>query len=393
MLKILKGEKAFKEEMEELEEPLSPESSPDPTSEEIPAEKPSTEEEPIMDTPPIEEDPPGIDPKDSFYPENENYDYAPDVLLTGNPNDGIIYPAGSESPLPTKEIVPEGDLGLEEKTMKETRKETQALDTDKVLTYKEAIAIVKENIAKSKAALVAARKIKEDLAMEDETAAAEDMIEDEMPAVGDEMIDDEMGVEEEITPEQRLDTVMSDLSVIQSELFPDEEMTIEDDEMTMEDDEMIDDESIETDNDLLEKKADDKDSLKEEEVKARLRRKAALKEKIKAKIAARRLKEEDIEEAPEEAPEEMEENSDVFYNKAIERSKKRKAYLKKIINEEDTPIMSAQSEVEELMGLKIIKKIGEDPKLVESKSKKFEENYKEKKSFDFKKLLENGFLG
>jgi len=85
--------------------------------------------------------------------------------------------------------------------------------------------------------------------------------------------------------------------------------------------------------------------------------------------------------------------ADAFFEDAKKRSIERKAYLKAILNEEDTPIMSDQSDVEELMGLKIMKKMGEDPKLVESKVDKFVENYKGKKAFNFKDLLNNGFLG
>jgi len=91
--------------------------------------------------------------------------------------------------------------------------------------------------------------------------------------------------------------------------------------------------------------------------------------------------------------EEYEVEEDAFFDEAKKRSNDRKAYLKTILNEEDTPVMADQSEVEELMGLKIMKKMGEDPKLVESKSKKFVENYKGKKAFNFKELLNNGFLG
>ena len=74
--------------------------------------------------------------------------------------------------------------------------------------------------------------------------------------------------------------------------------------------------------------------------------------------------------------------ADAFFEEAKKRSEERKAYLKKILNEEDTPVMADQKEVEDLMGLKIVQKMGADPKLVESRDKRFVERYKGKKAFD-----------
>jgi len=483
----------IKEDLVPMEEPFDDEGAPGPTQVDGGS---SLSEDPLLAD--DEETQQGvIPPEDSFYPPNDEYDYAPDVMLTGNPNNGVIYPAGAalEQEEPEQqsgeesadtsqeagqqeedlsEEQPESDLGLVERKIMKNKK------------YNEAIKLAKRNLVNSKKALEIARKFKErdsrkgiftkstqfkeyetyidedgnefddegtlirrgqkggegttsnsssfsskpgrkkDMWTGDDIfdeslsgseinklfkgkkgmktrksaiIAAKNKIKEakrimrefdfevgdeydiESPAVdGEEMID---GEEIEKTEEDIVQDILADAEELYAKITSESEF----DEMGEEEDD------LESSEEMLESR---KTKIKRKILEKRLKRKIQVgregrvshrKDKIKEAIAKRLAEKRRGRKVPSRG------DDDVFFDEAKKRSLKRKAYLAKILNEEDTPTLGEQPEVEELLGLKIIKKIGEDPKLVESKSKKFEETYKKKQSLNFKSLLEKGFLG
>ncbi len=442
--------KILDEELEQMEEPFNnTEETPQPTAEEVPIESVEQSDEVEEQASPPEEEPVGVDPADSFYPANEDYDYAPDVHLTGKPNDGIKYPTGSKPSTPTEE----GDLGLEES--KNNLKEEKTMKTNTTPDYKEAMKQTKERIAAAKERLD--KKKKEKALKEELDLNVGDEYEIENPPIEDEtLMDNEETLEEEPkTQEELAQDILADAEELYRKIIGEEDLGEEESEDSLETKDS--EENLEDVNEEMfeSKKAEIKEKIKANLKAKRNKEKAELKEDLVPKglvddgdVINDMLEDEEgvapldestvnqneskvlelynmilqvkygqdeskkqqafqealdvleldessdeAQEAKEVIDEEYTNDEDVFFDEARKRSAERKAYLKKILNEEDTPIMSDEPDVEELMGLKIIKKMGEDPKLVESRSKKFEERYKEKQSFDFKKLLENGFLG